>query len=290
MARPFYLILPLVGILGGVAPVVGLLGLSALGMSRRGVLAGALAVALAYALVALVPNRGGAAVNSAVFGALGAGVCAVAALTAWRLVWGQREASPVRLDWFVVLWLGLELCSYFALTPIPGPRRLLGIVLVGTLLAGRLAARTCQARRALVGAVAAANVVLGLGLFALEAWDTRAEWVAVRLAARLVRQRPAGAAVWYQVDCIGGFGAYARLAGMRRWGWPDQPAPRSGDWVVMLYRPVTHTNHDLALPPGEPIARFQIADPLPLRIVACYRSAVAHQEGPRALVDVYRVP
>ena len=42
------------------------------------------------------------------------------------------------------LWLGLEVVSYRPTTTYPAARRVLGIVVVMTVLNGRLASRTCR--------------------------------------------------------------------------------------------------------------------------------------------------
>ncbi|MBI1916521.1 MAG: hypothetical protein HYS12_17570 [Planctomycetes bacterium] len=314
LVRPLHLVVPLVGILGGVAPVVGLVGLSALGLSRRVLLASGVAIALGYVLIVFIPDRNAEvlrspvvqrtwiSLNSLVFGALGLAVCGVAVLTAWRLVRGPREQSsterdqdiaPARADYFVVLWLGLEVASYFALSPFPGVRRVLGLVVVGTLMVGRLAARTCQfgPRRALVNGLALGNIVLGLGLHAVELWDVRAERVAVRQVARLLRQKPPGMTVWFHVETWGGFAVYSQWAGLRRFQGYGEPQPCPGDWVAVMYRPALRPRQLASW--GERIAQVEVHDFLPLRTVPSYwngRTAVEHHEGPRALVDVYRLP
>src|SRR5262249_28406519 len=125
----------LVPILGYVAPVVGLLGLAALGMQRRWlVLTGAILV-LGVGLAA-----GGA--ESAllgddivwawpIFGSLGLLVCGVGGWLAWECWKSETDGR------FLVVWLALELAGYFALSPFPAVRRGLGLVVVLTLIAGR---------------------------------------------------------------------------------------------------------------------------------------------------------
>lgn len=108
LARPLHLVLPLVGILGGVAPMFGLLGLTALGWSRRRVLTGVVVVSLGYVLLACVPaeiavflrdaatGRTVLTLDNLVFGGFGLLVCGVAILTAWQLVCGSRRRVPAR--------------------------------------------------------------------------------------------------------------------------------------------------------------------------------------------------
>jgi hypothetical protein len=311
LTRPLHLLLPLLTMLGGVAPMVGLLGLAGLGQSWRVVLAGIGVVVCAYLLLVLLrnPEAAGSAgaeshrlpiplVNIG-FGVLGITICVVTVLSACQLLFGACPPKPVdgsgRLDWFIVLWLALELASYFALTPLPGVRRLLGTVVVATLLAGRPVARPgcVRRRRSLVYGIALANVVLALGLLAVEVRDARAESLAVRRTVRLMRQRPVGAAAWFTVDYWSGFDVYARWAGLRRLGGVDESGPHAGDWLAVMYRPLYHPQPSPAPARAEHLARVEVRDSLPLRTIPCYwcgRAALEHHAGPRALVDIYRLP
>lgn len=196
------------------------------------------------------------------------------------------------MDWFLVLWLTLELASYFVLSPLPGVRRVLGLVVVGTFVSGRLASRTCQVqpRKVLVNAVALANIVLGLGMHAVEAWDARAEQVAVRQVVQFLRQKPRRATTWFRVDCWCGFHVYAKWAGLRTIGAIDERLPRPGELLVVMSRPANQPMP--TQPPGERIGRLEIQDSLPLRTIPSYwcgRTALEHHEGPRAVVDIYRL-
>src|SRR5207248_659045 len=143
-----------------------------------------------------------------VFGAGGLAVCATTAAASWRLC---RQAawqgdSGVAVEWFLVLWLGLEVLGYFALSPFPAVRLVLGLVVVGTLLVGRLAERTCRSpgRAGLVWVAVAASVVLGVGFYGVDLWEARAQKLAAERAAQWVRALSAktGGTVW----CAGAFG------------------------------------------------------------------------------------
>jgi hypothetical protein len=321
--RPLHLLLPLVSTLGGVAPAIALVGLAALGLSRRGVLAGGAAVLLGYGLIAAVPEEGaawlrnppvgwtGLTLNNLVFGAFGMVVCAVVGRTVWRLVRDPRpfggqtysqsnrpfpeaDSQSGRADWFLVAWLGLELACYFALSPIPAVRRMLGLIVVGTLLVGRLARRTGQPspRRALVGAVAVGNIALGLGVFAVDLCDADAERVAARQTARLLRHRPRGARAWFAVECWAGFTFYAERAGLRQLGIPGEH-PRPGDWLAVMHRPAWRPGPIVSYHWGERVGGFQVEDRLPLRTNPCFyagRTPVDHHRGSRVEVTIYKLP
>jgi hypothetical protein len=60
-----------------------------------------------------------------------------------------------------------------------------------------------------------------------------------------------------------------------------------------MYRPANQPNRVLSPAGGELIGRLQVADSLPLRIIPTFGTggtAVEHHEGPRAVVDIYRLP
>jgi hypothetical protein len=320
--------LPLLGILGTGAPVLTLLGLAALRARPWVLVLGGAVALLAYAATAclggmlhveeirLFPVHKLPAklpleiITFGLLGALGVGVLAAVGLRlglppaarfarAWR-------GRMYRDRWFLVLWLGLELAGYFTLTPFPAVRRVLGIVVVATLLAGRLASRTCRsrARARLVYGLAAFSAVLGLGFAALDWWEGRAEKTLAESAAAAARAR-GGGTVWF----VGhwGFQYYAEHCGMRpvvpAYG-PSQgellyvplPEPsllREGDWLVQPEWRLTQQQIDLDPRRTEEVLRLTVTDPVPLRTVMCYYSgdtALQHRPaGARLEVTLYRV-
>jgi hypothetical protein len=238
-------------------------------------------------------------------------VCAVVGRTVWQLVRGPvpscrkshfqsiqpfPEAGSLRgrADWFLAAWLGLELAGYLALSPIPAVRRVLGLIVVGTLLVGRLARRTGQPspRRALVSAVALGNIALGLGVFTVDLCDADAERVAARQTARLLRHRPRGARAWFAVECWAGFTFYAERAGLRQLGTPgEQPCP--GDWLAVMHRPAWRPGPIVSYHWGERVGGFQVEDRLPLRTNPCFyagRTPLEHHRGSRVGVTIYELP
>src|SRR5262249_30720678 len=99
--------------------------------------------------------------------------------------WGGRA---LRGDLFLMLWLLLELVGFFALTPFGAVRRVMGIVVVGTLLAGRLAARTNRApsQRWLIYGLVGYSAVLGAGFQVVDLYEGWTEKLAVdEVVARL---------------------------------------------------------------------------------------------------------
>jgi hypothetical protein len=295
--RKLLLVWPLVATLGVVAPAVALLGVSALSASRRTVVAAAAAVCAGFLLAAFVPARAGVlvpggvagrpllSVSAAAFGALGLSVAGVTAAAAWRLL---REAPPGRrqAEAFLVGWLGLELAGYFALSPYPAARRVLGVVVAATLLVGRLAPR--DGRRAPAWAAAGLSAALGLLAYGVEFRQCQAEQV---LAAKVVRhvRRLAPRA---DVHCFGfgSFTFYGERLGMTRFENAGRP-PRPGDWLAVLgdwseadqLQPLFR----LLLPGG----RLECGTPFPFR--SAYQAGgtpLEHHEGPLVRVTLYRWP
>jgi hypothetical protein len=343
LSSKFGLWLPLVGILGTIAPPAALLGLAALRVSGRTLILAGGAVVLAYALVAAAgvqfTAQGDVAgaplirngdrpvdftLELVVFLLVGLGVAGVAAAVAGRLGWAARMDVPLpeiwrrsRARWFLLLWLGLEVAGYFAMTPFPAVRRLLGVVVVGTLIAGHLAARTCRSppRRRLVVGVAAYGVALGLGFYAVDLCEAWTEKAAAEQAATLIQEQGGGTG-WY----VGhwGFQFYAERAGMqpvvtapppqycyesegpiplpplsRPIPMPPVSQLKEGDWIVVPDYRVTQQPLYLDATKTEPVFWFAVRDPIPLRTVMCYYSgntALEHRAEPTRLqVTVYRV-
>jgi hypothetical protein len=310
---------PLFVLLGGLASITALVGLAALGWGQWKVATAGGVIAVGFALVALftgqitlrlhpLPALGEwtweqrRSVEEVVFGALGAGVALVALAVCWRLVrvgrgglWRPSRWRRQRADWFLVAWLAMEVAGYFALTPFGAVRRVMGIIVVGSLLFARLASRTCrrQERLRLVWGVALANAVLGLAFYAL---DFRDAWVircAAENAARFVRERDPRARIWY----VGhwGFQFYAERAGFRPVVPGDEQCVlHAGDWLVVP-DPIVNQQRIVIDPKrAERIADAVLADAVPLRIVPCFYGTatgapVEHDDGPRMTVAIYQV-
>lgn len=292
--------LPLLGIVGGTAPVVGLLGLAALRLPGRWLGAAAAATALGYLAIAFVPSAltniqvdpatgaGQFTLEHLVQGLLGIQFSAVLVGVVGRLLCGderQRGASD-RDSWFLVLWLGLEVVGYFVLSPFAAVRRVMGVVLVATFLGGRLASRTCKAP--LISALALGNAVLALGFWSVDYWDARAQETAVADAARWHAESGHGGAMWY----VGhwGFQFYAERAGMKPVA-PQQIQLRQGDWLLIPDL-VIRQQLDLDTVRLERERSFEICDQLPLRTVPTFyggRIPLRRCQGPRLTATLYRV-
>jgi 4-amino-4-deoxy-L-arabinose transferase-like glycosyltransferase len=305
---------------GGLAPATALLGLVALGCSGRWLLGAGVVVVLGYGLITVVPQTEttGMTVSALVCRLLGLLLLGTLALVCWRLVapgrrlrprqaagqecpahatgglaWARHScpaASRRRLEWFLLLWLGLEVASYFVLTPFPAARRVLNLLVVVALLTGRLAARTCrrESSRGLAWGVSAGGALLGLLFYTVDFREAAAQQQAAERAAEHVRSGDGGKG-WY----VGTWGLmfYAERAGLQP-VVPDRSALRKGDWLVVPDAPLPHQEIVLA---GAPLAlseRVVVGDVLPLRTVWGYYSSnlpLEHRHGPRVSLAVYRV-
>jgi hypothetical protein len=329
------LLLPLLGVLGGIAAPLALLGLAALRVPRGGIILTGILFLCGYLLVAclgvdftarahlealpLAPDDvpvASFALDLIVFGIMGLVVAAVLLTAAGRLApgvgrhvaWVARW-SAYRSEIFLLLWLALEVAGYFALTPFPAVRRVMGLIIVGTLLVGHLAARTCRSPegRRLVRCISAYGIALGLGFAALDLCEAWTEAQAAEAAAALVRGQ--GGSTWF----VGhwGFQYYAERAGMRpvvtlyragaRWYEPDGgpiplPPPsqlRKGDWLVVPDARLTQQPMVLDERYLEPVYGLFFADPIPLQTVMCFYAGstpLEHRsELTRLDITIYRV-
>jgi hypothetical protein len=217
--------------------------------------------------------------------------------------------SPFRrLDLFLALWLLGEVAGFFLLTPFPAVRRLMGVVVVGTLLTGRLASRSCQgpARRGLVWAVSAAGILLGLTFYSVDMVDAFAEKRAAEEAAKYVRDHDPEGRIWYAGHW--GFQYYAEQQGMLPLVANDRQLKnqgsvlQSGDWVVIpdfLAGPPNRWGHVIAQQVYIDDPRYtrlvetrEVEDSLPLATVMGFyggQMPLHSHEGPRVRVRIYRV-
>ena len=234
---------PMLGHLGGLGVGAGLVAAAAVGSPRWALTLAAVAVALGATAVALVPAEMAVLVGTyhatvkldlttAVFVTAGS-LTALSVLAACgRLVVGRPRWD--RDSWFLAGWLAVELVGYFALTPFPAGRRVIGLAAVGGIVALRAAALAGPGR--VPGWVPGFGVAAGLALFGLDLWDALPEKVLAQRAARLTG--PAGPhAVWYNGHW--GFQYYCDREGMSpvvpSSGSEDDPPPtrlRAGDYLV----------------------------------------------------------
>jgi len=299
---------PLLGVLGATSPALALLGLHALNVRRRTLVKTASALLAGFFLVGTIPSpyrtirwhlagqSDQVRVEDVVFGGAGILVVAVAVVVLFRLCrltggWRRRlQAGRHIKEWFLLSWLAAEIGGYFALSPFPAVRRTMGILVVMTLLLGRLASLTCRAsaRKRLNWGIVLAGTFLGAVFYGIDMRDAYAQKQVVARAAEFLAKKDGGT-IWY----VGhwGFQYYAERAGMR----PVEPGVsqlRAGDWLVVPGEMI----HRQALPleeiPLRKIREFKVDDPVALRTVGCFyagRVPLEFREGPRVTVAIYQV-
>jgi hypothetical protein len=297
LLRKLRLVLPLISTLGAVAPWLALLALAALGSRARVLVGVGLAYALAVLLIALVPADRQVLLRSSpdgpvrlelaglLWGLFGVIVCGGGCAVLVRK-FRDSGAAERRRFLFLTGWLTVEILAYFAMTPFPAVRRVLGVCVVGTLLAAHVAVRPApdRDRGTRLRAVAAAGILLGLGFQALDCWEAHVEQKAVRRAAHRIRRTDPTARIWY-----GGNGStgtfYARWAGMvHNFGQPTRP----GDWYVLEERAAPGPPPDWQV---ELRGRLAVGNGPPLSTMPNFHGSgtpLAHHEGPRLVLLLYR--
>jgi hypothetical protein len=304
--------LPLLALLGGVASPLALLMGIALNRSPWAQIGTVVVIAVGFSLVVClgatvqvrvtdilfpIPNDWWMfnwSLEDGIFTVLGLLVAVPILGVAGRLLRQAGNWSQSPYDWFLVLWLALEVAGYFVLTPFAAVRRIMGVVVVATLLAGRLAAATglsperwSQVRWAVIG-----TVFLGLVYYGVDLRDAWAAKEAAEDAAASIRSQDASATIWY----VGhwGFQFYAERAGMKAVE-PDQVSTplRRGDWLVVPDPRLENQKIDFQRAFLQQVEQRSISDGLPLRTLRCFYATAGapleHHHGPRRHVTIYRV-
>ncbi|HEV3116946.1 MAG TPA: hypothetical protein VGY58_07845, partial [Gemmataceae bacterium] len=290
-------LLSLIMIVGGVAPAIMLLGMAAFRVRPALVALASGGVLLGFAVLPHidqdVPARLGmpfhANRDSLVFGFLGCLAWGTLILCGRRLC-SYTPMTP-RRDLnarFLILWLGLEVAGYFVLSPFPAVRRVLDIMVVSTLLVGRLLARECPAATWRVRSIVTAGIALGVGYYVVDLQDALAqESVAEQCAAWVGRQQIGKG--WY----VGhwGFQFYAERAGLAP-VVPGITRLRCDDWLVVPSARIAQQKIDISADAFRPSATFRVDDWPPFSTTSCYygsRSPLEPLQPPRLSVTVYRV-
>ncbi len=318
LAKYAYLTWPLVTINGAVAPAVTVLALVALRGSRRTAIVSGALLCLGYLLIAFVPehyqiltrdprtSEAQLTLGWLIFSAYGVALGTALAVVIWRLTDLSKGVSSLLRDWqrysqelFLVGWLVIEIVAYFGFSPIPAVRRVLGLLVVMTLIISRLASRTCRTPQqiSLIRGVAMAGMMLGGFFYLVDFHDARVEQLAAQTTVQKISEfkdaSPNGqtATEWYVARW--GFQYYAELAGMKP-VYPDESNLKPGDWLAISDGP--HYPKPLAEHLSrfrlEPVTRLVFEDRLPLGTMLGYYSTgipIHHHEGPRRLVSIYRV-
>jgi hypothetical protein len=302
---------PLLSIAGFMGPGLLLLGLAAFQRSARLLAATAALIAAGFVVVAATPEdriaiaplkawSDSATLPYVIFAGYGIATLATLAFAAARLLRALPMRRPFararRLDWFLAAWLGLELAGYFVMTPFPAARRLLGLIVVGTIVTGRLASRTLRSRdgRRRVLASLAVNAAVGALFFGVDLKEALATRQAVEDSAQWIWLRSApGSRIFYLGHW--GFQYYAEAAGMiaavdRQ--FYRRTILRAGDWLIVPSTRIFQQRFWIDPERTEKAHVLLLRDGLPLRTFFCYYmgwTPLERHDGPRLVVTIYRV-
>lgn len=294
---------PLAGHLGCLAAWVGFFAGGAVGLPGRWVRRAAAFWLVGAAIVFLLPLRFSVVVPGkdefhekltlagVVWRTVGTGMLLTMLAAAWVVLFraGRRwRGSPVGT--FVVGWVLLELAAYFALTPFPAARRLVGVSVALAVLAARL---VCLTRTRPERWVVPAAVGFGLLVAATDTLDAYPEKALAERAARVT-----GGTTWFAGHW--GFQWYCEREGMRLLV-PGVSRPEVGDYLVIpvhpdphrFYRP--HIGNVPMTPPAdavEVVAELAWDDWLAAQTVPNFYGGIDPVMGrgaPRLRVVVYRV-
>jgi len=275
--------------LGAIHVAIVLLALTAWS-APRWLLAAIAGIALAgYGIIAFQPAE------HIVFSVYGiAAVMAIAAVCIKLLrppgqsAWWRTLLLERRQACFLVSLLLLEIVAYFIISPFGAVRRLIGLTVVSTLLVSYLVSRNLSlpgTARVLWG-VAAFNITLGLGFYALDMREAQVFKQGAQRTASVLENHTSGRTVWYHARW--GFQFYAEQEGMRPLV-PEHSQVKAGDWIV-------YPNIGGAWVPSMPfdslrlVNRIIIDDPLNLTTQWRYYSGVVpleHRNRPRMLVSLW---
>jgi hypothetical protein len=302
----FNLIPGLVGQFGGLAVGVGLLAGWMWRFPRRYLICATVAWSLGFGLIVFLPHRWLTPERGVGFTRmfwLVSGWTAIGAVLgcASMLLFRVKKGLGFRLNaesFFLVGWLLLEIGAALALTPFPAARRVIGITLVGGLLAARAASRIAHARpeRLPPWWALAFGIAIGIAVAAIDVWDAFPEKVCAERAAEVVRERPDGSTVWF----VGhwGFQYYCDRAGMQPLV-AGETHVRAGDFVVVpiyptegFFRPDAGFEVREPLGVGDEVAEIVWNDWLSAQTVPNFYGGIDPVTGrdyPRLRVRIYRL-
>jgi hypothetical protein len=189
-------------------------------------------------------------------------------------------------------WLGIEFLAYFALTPFPAGRRVMGLAVASLFLLAHLARERIVPKPFLL-----CSLVAGFALFTLDTWDAWPEKALAEQVQKHLSEAPK-APVWFQGHW--GWQYYGE-----RLGWrlvhPGSTRLEQGDYLVIpkipdeygFYRPY-HGEARFLIPAEkvEQLADLSWDDRIPgCTIPTLYGGIVPVRQrvGPRMRVQLFRV-
>ena len=278
----YFLIVGAITLMGTLAGPLALLIGQSIGAKPVVLFIGACVIVWAYAAIVVAP------VGLVVFGLLGIGVCGACAIALWKLV---RRPTNID-DRFLLAWFAVEAAAFLAISPFTASRRLMGLLLILTLVTARLLDPKIDSLTAAktLGRLVTFGVLVGLLFFTVDVLDARAEQrVASEAAAKVATLAKPGQCVYF----VGhwGFQFYCEQAGLLPL-IPDHTELMPGDWIIAARSAVN--GQLVKLPPREsPVVEVLTADdPIGLETIPAFYGrllAIDHRSGPRLNVDIRQV-
>jgi 4-amino-4-deoxy-L-arabinose transferase-like glycosyltransferase len=278
------LISPLIGLLGSVAAPVVVLRLAMRGYSWKSLMLSAGILGAGLAAIAVWPRFEGTlwTPTAVVFGLFGVAVAA-AILASLRDL--ARSAITQFESRFLMGWLIIEVVGYFALTPWPAVRRVIGVVAVSTLVVAGSAPTSIDMRK--VWFAVFCNFGLALLYQGIEIENGQVERDAV--AALEAQFGQSQSPVWF----VGhrGWQHYAEREGWRHFDSQRSAELQAGDWL--LVPDFEFTGRNVILPSSaERIDSIEFWSRWRLGTIPWYygtNAAVRRRDGPVVTVQVYRI-
>lgn len=309
--RCLHLILPLLTQVGGIATIIALIGMLACKVAPRIIQITAVLIFMGFISLALLPaefltlkdSQSGhtwLTLSTILYGLMAALVWGTLGTVIFKLLApnvktdNQPTVMEERiLDWFLCTWLMLELMGYFALSPFPAVRRVIGITLVFTFLAARVLSKLPalkESSQSLFRNIICFGIGLGGLFYLVDFMDAQAaKQIAHEIKRRdwgLTKDNTHWHLTWW------GLSYYADEQGLKQLKL-NQTIPKKGDIISVhnieeLVKDLkTHKEIDLEL-----IETVNVGDGFPLRTTSNYysgRTPMEHNQGPRVSILVYKV-
>jgi hypothetical protein len=223
------------------------------------------------------------------------GVCFALLLGATCAILAFKRTLRVRWSatcWFLIGWLVLELLAYYVLTPFAAARRVMGMVVVATLMLGRIFTTNRDPQR---GKWMHRYCALGVGIGLVYAWtdyrDAVAEHDALLESIKLVHEQSGDRPrIWFAGHW--GFQYYGEREGLQTI-YPRESIIEEGDWIIVPDsppRPYSQTVQ-LQMPFAAKRGVVEIHDDWPLNTNPIYYDGympIRRHDGYRLRVAVYR--
>jgi hypothetical protein len=182
-------------------------------------------------------------------------ILAIGASLIHQSVGNGRWLCRSRRTWFLLIWVAAEVAGYFAMTPFPASRRILGLTLALTVLAGRIVAHSRFKQWAGLWLAVWPGVILGTYFAIIDTIDSRLEPALAKRTAEFIRERDPSPEIWF----VGhwGFQFEAERQGMKALA-PGRSVLRRGDWLVWPDESLNQQDFKPDLRMGPPVQTIEV--------------------------------